>query len=1174
MKEDRTELLYSCLARRILVLDGAMGTMLQSFHPEEADFRGSEFADHLLPLKGDNDVLCLTRPDMVRSVHVRYLEAGADIIETNSFNANKISQIEYGLSDQVRRIACAAASVAASAAAEFTRKDPERPRFVAGSVGPTGRTLSVSPDVTDPAKRDVTFDEMVDSYVPAVEGLMEGGADILLAETIFDTLNAKAFIVAAEQVFRAAGRRIPLMFSGTVSDASGRLLAGQNPEAFLISVLHAPGLLSVGFNCALGAAEMRPYIEELAAKAPCLVSTHPNAGLPDELGHYRQTPEQMAEVIGSFAREGLINIAGGCCGTNPDFIRAIAEAVRGVEPRRVPAIAKKLRLSGLDPVVVSDELPFLQVGERCNVAGSRKFLNLMKAGDWDQGLRIARTQVENGAQIVDVNMDDAMLDAESCMRTFLLNLASDPDVARVPVMIDSSRWNVIRAGLRCVQGKCIVNSISLKEGEAAFLEKAREARSFGAAILCMAFDENGQADTVERRIAVCRRMYRLLTEQANVPPEDIVFDTNVFAVATGMPEHDSCARDFIESVRILKQEMPLCSFSGGISNVSFSFRGNEPVRRALHCVFLHHAIRAGLGMGIVNPAQLDIYDEIDPDLRSAAEAVILNTSPDAGERLLAAASALRDRADGSASSGAGLTPAWRTGTLEERLKTALIRGDDAYLEPDLAEAREHYPRTLDIIEGPLMDGMREAGVLFGEGKMFLPQIVKTARTMKKAVDMLTPYLSTTAGGRSSGTVVLATVKGDVHDIGKNIVSVILRCNNYRVLDLGVMVPCEKILSEAQKEHADAVLLSGLITPSLAEMEHAASEMQRLKFRIPLFVGGATTSREHAALKIQPLYNGPCVHTRDASAIVPILNDLLNPEKREETIRSIRREYGEILEEREHRENKTLSSEEARARSGGKTVSPSPVPVTLETKVFEPAVEELLPFFSRGMFEHLWGLDRHPDTGSAGSAKRDLARDAESILKRACAEHLLVPRGVGRILPASPDGETVSLFFDPERRNEAAKLVFPRRLRPLPDGRCPSLADFLAPGGDYLGMFALGIFPDPSPFKDDEYASLILSTLAQTLAEAFAEYLHRTMRADLWGFGDEALSRKDMFRGEAAGIRAAPGYPSCPDHSLKKDIFRLLDAEKRTGLRLTESCMIQPQSGIAAFLFASPESFYY
>ena len=1152
----RSALLYEALKKRILILDGAMGTMLQSFHPEEADFRGDILKDHPIPLKGNNDVLGLTRPDLPRNVHRMYLEAGADIIETNTFNSNKVSQEEYQLSHLAYDLALAGTRNARAEADIFTAKTPDKPRFVAGSIGPTSKTLSMSPDVSNPAYRDLTFDDMVAAYRPAVEGMLDGGADMLLIETIFDTLNAKAAVYAAIQVFEERNTSLPIMFSGTVSDSSGRLLAGQNVEAFLISVMHTPGLLSIGFNCALGAAEMRPHIEELSGKAPCFVSAHPNAGLPDEAGRYTQTPAEMAAIIAGFAKDGLLNIVGGCCGTNPDYIRAIAEAVKGYAPRVIPEIPKKLRLAGLDPVVVSDSLPFLNIGERANVAGSRKFLNLMKAEDYPAGLRICRSQVENGAQVLDVNMDDALLDSEKVMNTFLLNLASDPDIARAPLMIDSSRWEVLRGGLARAQGKCIVNSLSLKEGEIAFLEKAREARKFGAAILAMAFDEKGQADTVERRVEVCRRMYKLLTEQANVPPEDIIFDPNVFAVATGMPEHDSCAIDFIEAVRRIKQEMPLCTVSGGLSNVSFSFRGNEPVRRALHSVFLYHGIRAGLGMAIVNAAQLDIYDDIEPELRAAAEAVILNTSPDAAEKLLAIAAGIKNEA------GANTTekiPQWRAEPLEKRLSIALVRGDDAYLTEDLEEAMAKYQSAVTLIEGPLMDGMFTAGQLFGEGKMFLPQVVKTARTMKRAVEILTPYLEEANAGVNAGTIVLATVKGDVHDIGKNIVSVILRCNGFRVVDLGVMVPCETILEAIKRENPDAVALSGLITPSLAEMEFVAEKMEAAGLKIPLFVGGATTSKEHTALHIQPKYSGPCVQTCDASEIIPAMKAALSD--RENFCKELAQTYQAILEAKNAPSKTTISK-----RATVKTQTPSPAPAVKDLQVIRATIEDLQTYIDWKLFYHIWNVKGR--TPESEDARKQLRADGEAMLAKLQQCNVLTPKAVYRIFPVDSMGETVKVY-DAARQNVLEQIVFPR------NANGSSLADFIAEKDDYLGMFCVTVDGADSYAADDEYELLLCKTLAECLAEAFAEKLHQEMRLRDWGFAaDEKLSVDELFDGRQRGIRAAPGYPTCPDHSLKRPLFRLLKVEENTGATLTETDMIMPNASVCAYIFASEDSFYF
>ena len=1159
MNPKRTEMLRAALAEKILVLDGAMGTMIQSFNVAENDFRCGRFSSHPVPLKGNNDILNITRPDIIREIHSRYLAAGADIIETNTFNSNIVSQQEYGLGNAVYDIARAGAENAAAAAEKFS-EETGIPRFVAGSVGPTGKTLSMSPDVNDPAYRDLTFEEMVQSYLPGIRGLVDGGADMILIETIFDTLNAKAAALAVQTVAEELNINIPVMFSGTVSDSSGRLLAGQNTEAFLISVSRTPGLLSIGFNCALGAEEMRKYIEELAAKAPCFISAHPNAGLPDELGHYHQTPEKMAEIIRNMASDGLLNIVGGCCGTNPDFIRAIANAVRDIPPRKIPFIASKLRLANLDSVVVSDELPFLNIGERANVAGSKKFLKLMKERNFSEGLRICRSQVANGAQVLDINMDDAMLDSEEIMETFLLNLASEPDIAKVPVMLDSSRWEVIRKGLQCVQGKCIINSISLKEGEEQFIAKAKEAAGYGAAILAMAFDEKGQADTVERRVEVCKRMYSLLTEKAGIPPEDIIFDPNVFAVATGMEEHRSYGADFIEAVRQIKEAMPLCSVSGGISNVSFSFRGNEKVRRAMHSVFLYHAVKAGLGMAIVNPAQLDIYDDIEPELRNAVEAVILNTSPDADSKLLELAADLKNNSTQETSQSA--IPQWRTENCEKRLQYALIHGDDSFLQTDLQEALNIYPGALEIIEGPLMGGMRETGRLFGEGKMFLPQVVKTARTMKQAVEFLSPMLNSGSEREKSGTVVLATVKGDVHDIGKNIVGVILRCNNYEVIDLGVMVEADKIIEAAAKYNADAVGLCGLITPSLAEMENVAGLLEKNHFDIPLIVGGATTSVEHTALFIQPHYHAPCVHVNDASQIVPVLNDLLNSNTRENFVNVLNLRYETIRNARNSEKNcQNVPYAE-------KVSASCPEPADKSLHVISAELEDILPFMNWDSFNRIWELKGN--SNEVKIQKEQLRRDAEAML----AENLLKFKAVFRIFPVKSCGEKVEILH-PDTGTTLEKITFPRRIC---NNEALSLADFLAEE-DHLGMFALSAgfgaqeAADKFLQNNDEYSALLIKILAESLAEAFAEKIHRDMLIDYWKLPLTIENRKDIFNSSVAGVRAAPGYPSCPDHKLKRPLFHLLNVRENINIALTESDMMIPAASICAFVFASPQSHY-
>ncbi len=1160
----QTAALTDALAKRILILDGAMGTMLQSFHFSEQDFRGTVFAEHPCNLAGDNDVLNLTQPGAVLSVHTKYLEAGADIIETNTFNANRFSQAEYGLAEKVYELNRAGAAIARSAADSFTELNPGKPRFVAGSIGPTGKTLSMSPSVEDPACRELTFFELAEAYREAASGLLDGGADILLIETVFDTLNAKAAIYAISKLKEErGGEPIPVMISGTLSDASGRLLAGQNVEAFLISVLHTPDLLSIGFNCALGAAEMKPYIAELARKAPCRISAHPNAGLPDELGKYKQTPQEMGAILRALADEGLLNIAGGCCGTNPDHIRAIAQALEGAAPRPLKNIPPALRLAGLDPLVSNPELPFLNVGERTNVAGSRKFLRLIKEGNADEALRIARNQVENGATVIDINMDDAMLDAKTELSRFLLRLAGEPDIARVPVMIDSSDFEVIRAGLACAQGKSIVNSISLKEGEEIFLDHAREARRFGAALLCMAFDEHGQADTLERRVEVCRRMYRLLTEQAGVPANDIIFDVNVFAVATGLPEHDSYGKDFIEAVRILKNEMPRVHFSGGISNVSFSFRGNEPVRAALHSVFLCHAIRAGLDMGIVNPAQLEQYEELDPALRSAAEAVILNTSPDAGTKLLEIASGFagQEKKDPSG------VPEWRTKSLKERIAHALIHGDDGFLADDMAEALAVYPDPVRIIEGPLMDGMNEVGIRFGAGKMFLPQVVKTARVMKNAVSHLMPAIrSKQAEAVRKPVVVLATVKGDVHDIGKNIVGVVLQCNNFEVIDLGVMVPPETIVQTALEKKADIIALSGLITPSLEEMGIVADELQKRALSIPLMVGGAAASRSHTALKLQPRYpGGIVVYTADASQCAPAAMMLADPVKRGPYIEQLKKEYT-ALQQPEQKETDLLSLADATAAAGSKS-APTPAKATGIFRMEPVRAEELLPYLNWNAFLASW------ETNLRSGA--DLLKDAKALLASENERGTFSIRAVFALLDAERTEDKNGIRICRYSQGKICKTVLPMLRTQKIDtktGTTLSLADFVADKNDHIGLFVIsagdGIAERAAGFraKNDDYSVLLLQTLASALAEACAAFLHHEVKTRLWGYDPE---------GNGTGsIRPAIGYPVCPDHTLKKDIFELLDAESAIGLKLTENMMMDPPAAVCGMMLTADQAQYF
>ena len=1155
------------LTKRILVLDGAMGTMLQAQGLTDSDFNCGIFANHPTPLKGDNDVLCITRPDAVKAVHKAYLDAGADIIETNTFNSNAISQADYGLQDRVYELAYAGAKIAREAADEAEAAFPEKPRFVAGSMGPTGRTASMSPSVDDPAARNVTFDELAETYQLQAEALIDGGADLLLIETIFDTLNAKAAVYGIQKAMAARNTRIPVMLSATLSDASGRMLAGQSAEAFLISVLHTEELLSVGFNCALGAEEMRPHLAELAAKAPCFVSAHPNAGLPDVFGKYGQTPERMGSIIREFAESGLLNIVGGCCGTTPAHIAKIAEAVAGITPRVPPVPEPCLRLAGLDPFRAGREMNFINIGERTNVAGSRKFLNLIKAENMPDAMAVARHQIENGASIIDINMDDAMLDSPAAMKRFLLYLASEPEIARVPVMVDSSNWEVVKTALRCLQGKSIVNSISLKEGEEAFLEKAKEIHRLGAAILVMAFDENGQADTLPRRIEVCKRSYELLTRKVGIAPEDIVFDPNIFAIATGMKEHDNYAVDFIEAVRFIHTHMPLCGISGGVSNVSFSFRGNDVVRGAIHTVFLKHAVEAGMTMGIVNAAQLGVYEDLDPELRAAAEAVVLNTDPAAAEKLIEIASGLKTEAKQSVS-----VEEWRNKPLPERIADSLVKGDDSHVQEDMAEALKAYPSPMKIVEGPLMDGMAKVGELFSSGRMFLPQVVKSARVMKRSVAELMPAIETAkgAGGATcSPVVVLATVKGDVHDIGKNIVSVVLQCNSCNVIDLGVMVPCRTIVEAAVEHHADFIGLSGLITPSLEEMIHVVTELERRGLRIPVLVGGAATSKLHTALKIQPSYSGPVIYTRDASALVPVVGALMNPIKREPFLDNLRTEYAELTHAVEHRGEELVPIKEARKRAVQHSWKNEP-PVKPGIHAFRLPVEEMAPWLDWDGFAKAWNMPPRD------SRTHDLIREANEIL----AASRMYANCVCGIFPARSAGDVIRVFAQdgsllktlPTLRQQGAESDF------------AALADFVSDERsetpDWIGALAVSVHgaeEEAGAFAnaDDDYSALMVKSLANRLAEAAAEIVHARIRETFWGYETAPHpSIAEMLKNQYRGIRPAPGYPTLPDHTLKREILDLLDARTACAMTLTENFMMVPQSSVCALVLANPEAHYF
>jgi 5-methyltetrahydrofolate--homocysteine methyltransferase len=1195
-REARLSELESLLARRILVLDGAMGTMIQSYHLEEKDYRGDRFADWPRDLRGNNDLLSLTQPGIIRAIHQAYLEAGADVLETNSFNSTAISMADYGMEELVYELNQASARLAREVADEFESRDPDTPRFVAGVLGPTNRTASLSPDVNDPGFRNVAFDDLVATYSEAIRGLLDGGADLLLVETIFDTLNAKAALFAIESCFDTAGVRVPIMISGTITDASGRTLSGQVTEAFWNSVAHSRPL-TVGLNCALGAKALRQYVQELARVSPVFVSTHPNAGLPNEFGQYDESPEFMAGVLREFAESGLVNLVGGCCGTTPAHIKAIAEAVAGLAPRVPASPPPRLRLSGLEPLTIGPDSIFVNVGERTNVTGSRKFARLVLAGDYNAGLEIARQQVESGAQMIDVNMDEGMLDSQEAMTTFLQLIAAEPDISRVPVVIDSSKWSVIEAGLKCVQGKGVVNSISLKEGEEAFIRQATLVRRYGAAVIVMAFDEQGQADTAERKVDICHRAYRILTEQVGFPPEDIIFDPNIFAIATGIEEHNNYAVDYIEATRRIKESLPHVLVSGGVSNVSFAFRGNDPVREAIHSVFLYHAIEAGMDMGIVNAGQLLIYSDIPADLLERVEDVVLNRRPDATDRLLEIADSVKGQVAAQATD-----LGWRNAPVAERLAHALVEGIADYIVEDTEEARRQAERPIHVIEGPLMDGMNIVGDLFGSGKMFLPQVVKSARVMKRAVAHLIPYieaeklaLGDESEAKSNGRVLLATVKGDVHDIGKNIVGVVLQCNNYEVIDLGVMVPCARILETARKEAVDIIGLSGLITPSLEEMSFVAGEMQREGFTIPLLIGGATTSRVHTAVKIEPNYKGPTVHVIDASRAVGVAGNLRSDALRPEYVAGVRAEYQDVRTQRgsrkaEERHQSIADARKNRLPIDWKAQTP-PKPCFLDVRSLEDyPLEELVPLIDWTPFFQTWELAGHypailgdPVVGPAASS---LFKDAQELLDRIVQERLLTARGVFGFFPANSVGDDIEVYEDSSRREKRATIHTIRQQMVKPPGRPNlALADFVAPRetglADYVGAFAVtaggGIETLVAGFEatHDDYNAILTKALADRLAEAFAELLHQRVRREFWGYApDEALDNEGLIKERYQGIRPAPGYPACPDHTEKRVLFDLLRAEKGAGITLTESFAMLPAASVSGYYFWHPQSQYF
>jgi 5-methyltetrahydrofolate--homocysteine methyltransferase len=1196
---DRSAELLALATRRILILDGAMGTMIQKYRLEEADYRGTRFADWPSDLKGNNDLLLLTRPEVIREIHGQYLAAGADILETNTFNANSVSMADYGMEALVHELNFEGARLARAVADEFTARNPDKPRFVAGVLGPTSRTLSISPDVNDPGFRNVSWDALVATYTEATDGLVKGGADLILIETIFDTLNAKAAVFAVKQYFdecaKCGGQTLPIMISGTITDASGRTLSGQTVEAFWNSLNHAEPL-SFGFNCALGAKDLRQHVAEIAAKSDCLVSAHANAGLPNAFGGYDETPEQMAAAMGEWAEHGFLNIVGGCCGTTPEHIKAIAEAVAPFPPRTPPVIEPKLRISGLEAYNLGAGDLFCNAGERTNVTGSAKFKRLVLEGNYDEALDVARQQVEAGAQVIDINMDEAMLDGEAAMVRFLNLIASEPDIARAPIMLDSSKWEIIEAGLKCVQGKAIINSISLKEGEAAFIDKAKLARRYGAAVIVMAFDETGQADTYARKTEICARAYKLLTGQLNFPAQDIIFDPNVFAVATGIEEHANYAVDFIEATRWIRQNLPHAHISGGVSNVSFSFRGNEPLREAIHTVFLYHAIQAGMDMGIVNAGQLGVYDEIPADLRELVTDVVLNRRPDAGDRLVASADTVKGQAKAATED-----LAWREDPVEKRLAHALVKGITAYIEADTEEARlaceKRGDHPVKVIEGPLMDGMNVVGDLFGAGKMFLPQVVKSARVMKQAVAHLTPYIEATKTAASSkGRILMATVKGDVHDIGKNIVGVVLGCNAYDVIDLGVMVPADRILDTAVSEKVDIIGLSGLITPSLEEMSHIAAEMRRRGMTQPLLIGGATTSLAHTAVKIDTHYEGPVVYVKDASRAVGVCTQLLSPELRDAFIAKTKTDYVDVRTRHaaQRSESKKVSLAVARTnkfKTDWTTYVP-PVPKALGMQMIrEQDLADLARHIDWTPFFQAWELHgRYPkilEDEVVGEEARKLFADAQAMLDKIIAEKWVEARAIIGLFPANTvNDDDIEIYVDETRAETLMTWHNLRQQSQRPTGQ-PNwcLADFIAPKDtgvqDYLGAFVVtaGI-REAEKVKEfeaqhDDYQAILFKALCDRLAEAFAEHLHLRVRTRFWAYAPgEALSNEALIKEEYRGIRPAPGYPACPEHTEKGGLFDLLDVSANIGVTLTEHYAMLPLASVSGFYFSHPDSRYF
>lgn len=1193
--QQRAKLLKQQLQQQILILDGAMGTMIQGYRLNESDYRGERFVSHPDDVKGNNDLLTLTRPDIIKDIHQSYLDAGADILETNTFNSTTIAMADYGMEHLVPEINRKAARIARQVADAETAKNPDKPRFVAGVLGPTNRTASISPDVNNPGYRNVTFDELAQAYREASIALLEGGADILLIETIFDTLNAKAAIYAVKELFDDIGYEVPVMISGTITDASGRTLSGQTTEAFWNSIAHA-NPLAVGLNCALGAKELRPYLEELSNIAGTHVSAHPNAGLPNAFGEYDQTPEQMADIVAEFAESGLINIIGGCCGSSPEHIKAIADRMSSITKRQIPEIPKICRLSGLEPFHIHSDSLFVNVGERCNVTGSARFKRLIIEEDYDTALEVARQQVQNGAQVIDINMDEGMLDAKQAMINFLKLIASEPDISRVPIMVDSSKWDIIEAGLQCIQGKGIVNSISLKEGEEAFREQARLCLNYGAAVVVMAFDETGQADTEQRKIDICQRSYNLLVNDIGFPPEDIIFDPNIFAVATGIDEHNNYAVDFINATRFIKNNLPHAMISGGVSNVSFSFRGNNSVREAIHAVFLYHAIKDGLTMGIVNAGQLEIYEQIPKDLRDRVEDVILNRNSESTEALLAIAENYRS---GGTAHKKTEDLSWRELPINKRIEHALVKGINTYIVEDTELARQQADRPIHVIEGPLMDGMNVVGDLFGEGKMFLPQVVKSARVMKQAVAHLIPFIEEEKGGvvRSNGKILMATVKGDVHDIGKNIVGVVLACNNYEVIDLGVMVPCEKILQTAIKENVDIIGLSGLITPSLDEMVHVASEMQRQGIKLPLMIGGATTSKAHTAVKIEPQFNEDlAIYVTDASRSVGIATRLISKELKPALLEDTRSEYEKIRIRYAKRSNKRqlLTYQEAvdnRFQPNWKNYQPAK-PTFTGVKVFEDfPLEDLVDYIDWTPFFITWDLaGKYPAILSdnvVGEAATSLFDDAQAILKQLIEEKQIKARATIGFWPASQVlNDDIEVYTDESRTTVLESLHHLRQQSPKPDDKPNyALSDFIAPKTtgleDHIGGFitTAGIGADELAkhyeAQGDDYNSIMVKALADRLAEAFAECMHKKVRKEYWHYApDEALTNEQLIKEHYTGIRPAPGYPACPDHTEKETLFKLLGGEENAHVALTEHFAMMPAASVSGWYFSHPESKYF